>query len=598
MKKHLETALLASVAACLPWQLALAQTSGLVEVWGNNSYSQAASPSNLVATAVAAGLFHTLAIRPNGTVAAWGESTRGQTKVPSGLKNVIAVAAGETHSVALKSNGTVACWGSSDLRKVPTNLRGVIAISAGPLHTVVLKGDGTVAAWGPPMLSTIVSVPAGLTIVVAAAVGYQHTLALKGDGSVVAWGENGSGQTNVPPGLSGVIAVAAGGWSSIALKSNGTVVAWGAEAQKLPPGLSNVKAIAAGKYHTLALKHDGTVVAWGSDDGSLGDFGESRVPAGLTGVVAVATSKYSSHSLALKSDGTAVGWGANVDGRATVPTGLTGITAIATGQEFSVAIGAPMPRPPPSGQTEWVRRETQTGHQFLLIDEVTDDKIVIDVAKIRGGLAGRVKQVSYFFGRSPLWPELPSGTVVHFTPNLNGLPARISGWPSRAATTTFTWKSDFSSVSISTGSGARRGVQGMPPYLKSMVNGDFLGLETVGTAAENGKLASWLAEVVDTVSTWAYAAAQVSVDGFGEEGVFAPVAMDPNRTKTYPLAHYACRFIGGMRPDQAKGPSSFASRVASSFADEGEVDMMAAGAASTARQPSFSPFGYPIWEAT
>ena len=59
----------------------------------------------------------------------------------------------------------------------------------------------------------------------------------------------------------------------------------------------------------------GTVVAWGSNSA-----GESTVPAGLTGVVAVAAGEQ--HSLALKRDGTVVAWGYNSDGQAKVPPGL------------------------------------------------------------------------------------------------------------------------------------------------------------------------------------------------------------------------------------------------------------------------------------
>ena len=42
-------------------------------------------------------------------------------------------------------------------------------------------------------------------------------------------------------------------------------------------------AIAAGTYHTVALQGDGTVVAWGDNS-----YGQATMPAGLTGVVAIA----------------------------------------------------------------------------------------------------------------------------------------------------------------------------------------------------------------------------------------------------------------------------------------------------------------------
>jgi len=46
--------------------------------------------------AVAAGYYHNLALRSNGTVVAWGLNSDGQTNVPAGLSNVVAVAAGSS----------------------------------------------------------------------------------------------------------------------------------------------------------------------------------------------------------------------------------------------------------------------------------------------------------------------------------------------------------------------------------------------------------------------------------------------------------------------------------------------------------------------
>ena len=56
----------------------------------------------------------------------------------------------------------------------------------------------------------------------------------------------------------------------------GTVVAWGcgtvgldADACNVPAGLSGVTAIATSLFHSLALRYDGTVVAWGCGDGYM-----------------------------------------------------------------------------------------------------------------------------------------------------------------------------------------------------------------------------------------------------------------------------------------------------------------------------------------
>ena len=63
--------------------------------------------------AVAAGVYHSLALKTDGTVVAWGDNDNGECTVPAGLSGVVAVAAGDAHSLALKSDGTVVAWGSN-----------------------------------------------------------------------------------------------------------------------------------------------------------------------------------------------------------------------------------------------------------------------------------------------------------------------------------------------------------------------------------------------------------------------------------------------------------------------------------------------------
>jgi alpha-tubulin suppressor-like RCC1 family protein len=47
---------------------------------------------------------------------------------------------------------------------------------------------------------------------------------------------------------------------------------------------------------------------------------------------------FGSHVVALKSDGTVVEWGANYSGQTTVPAGLSGVMAIAAGSSHTVAL--------------------------------------------------------------------------------------------------------------------------------------------------------------------------------------------------------------------------------------------------------------------
>ena len=112
------------------------------------------------------------------------------------------------------------------------------------------------------------------------------------------------------------------------------VVGWGDNYNgqtNVPAGLSGVIAISAGGYHSLALKSNGTLVAWGYN----GD-GQTTVPAGLSGVTAISAGYY--HSLALRSNGTVVAWGDDSSGQTGVPIDLSGVTAISAGGYHSLAL--------------------------------------------------------------------------------------------------------------------------------------------------------------------------------------------------------------------------------------------------------------------
>ncbi|MGD0089785.1 MAG: putative Ig domain-containing protein, partial [Planctomycetota bacterium] len=283
---------------------------------------------------------------------AWGDDTDYQTDDPGDLGPLLAVAAGGQHTVALKGDGTVAAWGSDDQGQceVPTNPDGVTvtAVAAGYWHTAALLSDGTVEAWGHNTY-TQCDVPPALSGVAAIAAGGWHTVALTSNGNVVAWGDNSHGQCTVPPGLT-VTAISAGYLHTAALLSDGTVKVWGdnsygqCNVPANPPGLT-VTAISAGYWHTVALKSDLTVVAWGNDS-----YGQcSQAPAGLNGVSAIAAG--GGHTVALKGDGTVWAWGkndkgqctVNAQGQCTVPPPLDPVTTIAAGDAHTVALLNPKP---------------------------------------------------------------------------------------------------------------------------------------------------------------------------------------------------------------------------------------------------------------
>lgn len=313
------------------------KSDGTVAAWGTNDSGQTSVPAGLTdVIAVSAGGYHTLALKSNGTVVAWGANSSGQASVPVGLNNVVAISAGKVHNLALKSDGTVIAWGSNSggQSNVPAGLTGIVAISAGASHSMALRSDGTVVAWGVGFYN-YATPPAGLTDVVAISAGEWHSLALKSDGTVVAWGNNGSFQSQVPTGLKGVVAISAGTSHSVAVKSDGTVVAWGDRDNYgmtiVPAGLTNVVAIAAGSEHSIALKSDGTVVSFG-----WFRFGQKFLPTALGPLVGISTGN--DHTLALRPDGTVIAWGQNTYGQTSVPAGLTGVVAVQAGDALSVAL--------------------------------------------------------------------------------------------------------------------------------------------------------------------------------------------------------------------------------------------------------------------
>jgi alpha-tubulin suppressor-like RCC1 family protein len=273
-------------------------------------------------------------------VRAWGGGSfsYGGDQVPSGLTNVVKISAGPGHSLALKSDGTVVAWGDNTDGEsvVPAGLTDVVDLAAcygtgGYGCSVVLKSNGTVVQWGQGG-----TLPAGLTDVVSIAAGADHFMALKSDGTVVSWanGLDYSSSTEPPVGLKNVVAIVGGYNRSIALKGDGTVVTWGvgySDETSMPPGLGSVIGVASGNRHSLALKSDGTVVAWGYNSS-----GQLDVPVSLTNVAAVSASAF--YSLALKTDGTAVEWGNS--GQTTPPADLDNVTAISAGYNFSLALQA------------------------------------------------------------------------------------------------------------------------------------------------------------------------------------------------------------------------------------------------------------------
>ncbi len=259
--------------------------------WGSSS---ASPPAGLNAVGIAAGYFFAMAVRVDGGVTTWGDST--VATQPSGVSDVVAIAAGDYHCVALRSDGTVVAWGSnsSGQTSVPAGLSGVVAIAAGSRHSLALRGDGSVVEWGSIATAGSYSAPAPVTIgrAVAVAAGGVNSMALLDDGSVLVWGEDTYYLRSLPAAATPAVAIATSGQVGYAAKPDGTVVGWGNTSYgstTVPAGVTGVHKVAAASSQVLGLRRDGTAVTWSP---STGATDTPPVLAVIRSVVDIAASTY------------------------------------------------------------------------------------------------------------------------------------------------------------------------------------------------------------------------------------------------------------------------------------------------------------------
>lgn len=317
---------------------------------------------------IAAGWNHTLGIKNDGTLWAWGGNSSGQLGDGTTTDRTLpvqvgagttwsAIAAGNSFSLALKSDGTLWAWGANSKgqlgdgtatdQKSPVQIASGTAwsaISAGSSFALALKNDGTLWAWGANSagqlgVGTIVDglVPALVssdTTWSAIAAGYNHAVALKNNGTLWTWGGNSSGQLgngtiNTTPNPIPV-QVEGTNWSAISAGGSGAPYTYIADGEIEHVG-----------GHTVALKSDGTLWAWGQNIfGQLGDgTNNQNYYMGWAGAGTYPLREYVSgtdrtlpsqigtdtdwsmisvgagHSVALKNDGTLWAWGLNVNGQ-------------------------------------------------------------------------------------------------------------------------------------------------------------------------------------------------------------------------------------------------------------------------------------------
>ncbi|MDR2560722.1 MAG: Ig-like domain-containing protein [Holophagales bacterium] len=314
---------------------------------------------------VSAGNTHSLGIKSDGTLWAWGANYHGNlgygntdtkkcmTRVGT-ASDWSKIWAGDSHSLGIKTDGSLWSWGCNDSgqlglgdtkdKYVPTRIgtdTDWVALS-GNGSGFALKSNGTLWAWGDNSygklgigdnVNRLVPIQVGTDEDWAAVSSSSNcSYALKYDGSLWAWGRNESGQLGLGDSLdrnnptrvgmdTDWAAISASTSSCRALKSNGTLWAWGNNANGYLGLGDNLKrdvptqigvaddwtTVATGVSSTLAFKTDGSLWGWGPLSGSS----NQNVPIKIGTDTDWAAASVSSHVLAIKTDGSLWVWGLN-----------------------------------------------------------------------------------------------------------------------------------------------------------------------------------------------------------------------------------------------------------------------------------------------
>ena len=282
---------------------------------------------------VAAGGNHTVAVRTDGSLWAWGSNQYGQLGVGASVTNQFtplqvgtdtnwqSVSAGLSHTVAVRTDGTLWAWGlnadgqlgdgTTTARIRPVRIGSGTtwqSVAAGSNYSLAVRQDGTLWAWGNDQYgqtgngnNSLAPVQVGTaTDWQQVAAGKQHTLALRTSGTLWAWGYNQYGHLGL-----------------------GTTTT-----QYLPTqvGTATWQSIAAGDMHSLAVRTDGTLWGWGYNSlGVLGDPGTAATFVLQPVQVGTATtwrrvSTSTGHSAFIRADNSAWVCGSNRLGQLGTPS--------------------------------------------------------------------------------------------------------------------------------------------------------------------------------------------------------------------------------------------------------------------------------------
>ena len=214
-----------------------------------------------------ASLHHSTGLKRDGTIWTWGgnnfgqlgriftDSTTNQSFAPGRVgseTNWKALTVGALHNVAIKTDGTLWTWGDSSLGPVamnnPSNNNlpvpvgtesNWVAVATGHYHSLALKSDGTLWHWGrnahllggiPPADPSKPRQLGTNTKWTAISDGGHHSLARQSDGSVWQLGRVNGGLSSEPVKIhegADWVAMAGGGGFSLAVAQDGSLWHWG-----------------------------------------------------------------------------------------------------------------------------------------------------------------------------------------------------------------------------------------------------------------------------------------------------------------------------------------------------------------------------------
>ena len=292
-------------------------TAGILSCWGGgrgiNTLKDASNVNLTGVKAVAMGYLHRCLIDDNTTVRCWGRNSGGQlgqgftadpavdpyVAVPvyvqrySGvLTGVVSIAAGDFHTCALRNDGEVVCWGSGAIgdgttlakTAVVPAVTGATTIGSSSGHVCAVMAAGGVKCWGGNGYSQlgnrnttnqlfavdVIDLPGLLIGVTAIAGESKNTCAIPASGRVVCWGgvvpASLNGNLTYSPtekgNLSTRVTTIASGWGhSCALVADGSIECWG-ENQFGQLGLANLGAINTGGPTPSSTSVIGGAVFW------------------------------------------------------------------------------------------------------------------------------------------------------------------------------------------------------------------------------------------------------------------------------------------------------------------------------------------------